>query len=53
MCREQHELGEALVLRRRLKRVFRQRCLCAGQMVSRKYATVLSVAERKIAVVDA
>jgi hypothetical protein len=52
MYREQREWGEVLVLRRRLKRVFRQRCLCAGQMMSREYATVLSVAERKIAVVD-
>jgi len=52
MYRERREWGEVLVLRRRLKRVFRQRCLCAGQIVSREYATVLSVAERKIAVVD-
>ena len=52
MYRGRREWGEVLVLRRHLKRVFRQRCLCAGQMVSREYATVLSVAERKIAVVD-
>ena len=52
MYREQREWGEVLVLRRREERVFRQRCLCAGQMISREYATVLSVAERKIAVVD-
>ena len=52
MYREQREWGEELVLRRREERVFRQRCLCAGQMMSREYATVLSVAERKIAVVD-
>ena len=52
MYRERREWGELLLLRRRLKRVFRQRCLCAGQMMSREYATVLSVAERKIAVVD-
>jgi hypothetical protein len=52
MYREQREWGEVLVLRRREERAFRQRCLCAGQMVSREYATVLSVAERKIAVVD-
>ena len=52
MCREQLELGEALVLRRREEQLSRQRSLCAGQMVSRKYATVLSVPERKIAVVD-
>jgi len=52
MYREQREWGEVLLLRRCLKRVFRQRCLCAGQMMSREYATVLSVAERKIAVVD-
>ena len=52
MYREQREWGEVLVLRRREERVFRQRCLCAGQMMSREYATVLSVAERKIAVVD-
>ena len=52
MYRERREWGEVLVLRRRLKQVFRQRCLCAGQMMSREYATVLSVAERKIAVVD-
>ena len=52
MYRERREWGEVLVLRRRLKRVFRQRCLCAGQMMSREYATVISVAERKIAVVD-
>ena len=52
MYREQRERGEVLVLRRREERVFRQRCLCAGQIVSREYATVLSVAERKIAVVD-
>jgi hypothetical protein len=53
MCREQLELGEVLVLRRREEQLSRQRILCAGQMVSRKYATVLSVPERKIAVVDA
>ena len=52
MYLEQREWGEVLVLRRREERVFRQRCLCAGQMMSREYATVLSVAERKIAVVD-
>ena len=52
MYRERREWGEVLVLRRREERVFRQRCLCAGQMMSREYATVLSVAERKIAVVD-
>ena len=52
MYREQREWGEELVLRGREERVFRQRCLCAGQVMSREYATVLSVAERKIAVVD-
>ena len=52
MYRERREWGEVLGMRRRLKQVFRQRCLCAGQMMSREYATVLSVAERKIAVVD-
>ena len=52
MYRERREWGEVLVLRRREERAFRQRCLCAGQMMSREYATVLSVAERKIAVVD-
>jgi hypothetical protein len=52
MYRERREWGEVLMLRRREERVFRQRCLCAGQMMSREYATVLSVAERKIAVVD-
>ena len=52
MYREQREWGEVLVWRQREERVFRQRCLCAGQMMSREYATVLSVAERKIAVVD-
>ena len=52
MYREQREWGEVLALRRRVKQMIRQRCLCAGQMVSREYATVLSVAERKIAVVD-
>jgi hypothetical protein len=52
MYREQREWGEVLVWRQREERVFRQRSLCAGQMMSREYATVLSVAERKIAVVD-
>ena len=52
MYRERREWGEVLTLRRRVKQMIRQRCLCAGQMVSREYATVLSVAERKIAVVD-
>ena len=52
MYRERREWGELLLLRRREERAFRQRCLCAGQMMSREYATVLSVAERKIAVVD-
>lgn len=52
MYRERHEWGEVLVLRRRVKQMILQRCPCAGQMVSREYATVLSVAERKIAVVD-
>ena len=52
MYREQREWGEVLVLRRRVKQMIRQRCLCAGQMMGREYATVLSVAERKIAVVD-
>ena len=52
MYREQREWGEVLVWRQREERVFRQRSLCAGQMMSREYATVLSVAEQKIAVVD-
>lgn len=52
MYRERREWGEVLALRRREERVFRQRCPCAGQMMIREYATVLSVAERKIAVVD-
>ena len=52
MYRERREWGEVLALRRRVKQVFRQRCPCAGQMMIREYATVLSVAEPKIAVVD-
>ena len=52
MYRERREWGELLLLRRREERAFRQRCLCAGQMMIREYATVLSVAEPKIAVVD-